>query len=761
MSDQSSPSTFFRANKAGSLATAIATPALFISPAAMAQTADTTAAAELAPIHVQGHAPESYDIKQSASKKYTAPLVDTPKSVQIIPAEVMKDQAASSLTDVLRNTPGITFGAGEGGNPLGDRPFIRGYDAQASTYIDGLRDIGATSREVFNLEQVEVVKGSDGAYGGRGGAGGSINLISKTAKLDDFTNASLGLGTDNYYRGTIDSNWQLSDSTAFRLNGMFHDADVAGRDMVNNKRWGIAPTITFGLNTPTRVTLSYYHMQTDDMPDGGIPYAYPTNKVQRDGSYMGIRETGPADVDRNNFYGLSSDYRKTTSDMATMAIEHDFSDRLTLRNTSRYTKSDQKYVWTQPDDSKGNVLNGKVWRRMNSRVSDVESLANQTELFGKFETGTLKHSFNVGIELSQERGKKDSLNVDRGPGNGSACNAGIGAPSGYNCTDLYNPNPNDPWVNSMNGGRAGKYSKSKTTTKSIYAFDTIEFNKQWQAGVGLRLDDYSTKFTNTPDADFAVSRRDDTLLNYQLGLVYKPADNGSIYVSYATSSTPANSMLGEGSDDMSLAPGRGNTGLNASDMAPEKNKTYEIGTKWDILDDSLSLTAAIFRTETTNARVTINGNGDYAMAGKKRVDGLELGIAGAITPKWNVFAGYTYLDAKLKDDGPVGTNDGNIFPNTPKHSASLWTTYKVLPKFTVGAGAYFVDKQYGNAANTAYVPSYWRFDAMAGYQFNKNLNMQLNVFNVADKTYYDKAFAAHYANMAPGRSAILSMNLSY
>ena len=751
MSDPTSSSPFFRANKAGSLATAIATPALFMSPAGMAQTTGTNQPAELAPIHVQGNAPASYDIKQSASKKYTAPLLDTPKSVQIIPAEVMKDQAASSLTDVLRNTPGITFGAGEGGNPLGDRPFIRGYDAQASTYIDGMRDIGATSREVFNLEQVEVVKGSDGAYGGRGGAGGSINLISKTAKLDTFTNASLGIGTDNYYRGTIDSNWQLSDTTAFRLNGMYHDADVAGRDMVNNNRWGIAPTITFGLNTPTRVTLSYYHLDTDDLPDSGIPYGYPR---------VGL--IGPLDVDRDNFYGLSSDYRKTTSDMATVGIEHDFSDRLTLRNTSRYTKSDQRYVWTQPDDSQGNVVNGRVWRRMNSRISDVESLANQTELVGKFDTGSLKHSFNVGIELSQEKGKKDSLDVKRGAGSGAqnSCRLGVGAASSYNCTSLYNPNPNDPWVNTGTGGPTGQYSKSKNTTKSFYAFDTIEFSEQWQAGLGLRVDDYSTKFTNTPSANFQVIERDDTLVNYQLGLVYKPAANGSIYVSYATSSTPANSMLGEGSETQSLTPGRGNVGLNAADLAPEKNKTYEIGTKWDVLDSSMSLTAAIFRTETTNARITLPNN-DYAMAGKKQVDGLELGVSGAITPKWNVFAGYTYLNAKLKDNGPTGTDEGNQFPNTPKHSVSLWTTYKVLPKLTVGAGAYFVDKQYGNTANTLYVPSYWRFDAMAGYQFNKNLNVQLNVFNLADKTYYDKAYASHYASIAPGRSAILSMNLSY
>lgn len=766
MQEQPQPTSLFRVHITGSLATAIATPALFMTSfSAVAQKTGSDAVAELAPVQVHGQSPASYDVKQSASQKYTAPLLDTPKSVQIIPQELMQNQAASSLTDVLRNSPGITFGAGEGGNPLGDRPFIRGYDAQGSTYIDGLRDIGATSREVFNLEQVEVIKGSDGAYGGRGGAGGSINLISKTAKPDDFTRASLGIGTDHYYRGTVDSNWLLSNNAAFRLNAMYHQADIAGRDTVDNKRWGVAPTLTLGLNSPTRATFSFYHLQTDDTPESGIPYAYPSSWINDGGNnrkkpgYQANRtQTGPANVDRHNFYGLTSDYRKTTSDMATIGIEHDFSDKLTLRNTSRYTYSDQEYVWTQPDDSQGNVLNGRVWRRMNSRASDVNSLANQTELVGNINTGALKHSFNLGIELSEERSEKTSLNVER---NSSAiCARGIGSASSYNCTSLYNPNPDDPWVN-LKDGRANPLAKtkSKAITRSLYAFDTIEFNEQWQAGVGLRLDDYSTTFTDSPTNGSKVITRDDTLINYQLGLVYKPASNGSVYVSYATSSTPGNALLGEGAESQSLTPSRG-AGLNAADMAPEKNKTYEIGTKWDVFNNSMTFSAAIFRTETTNARITLPNN-DYAMAGKKQVNGLELGVSGAITSKWNIFGGYTYLDSKLKDDGPIKKDEGNVFPNTPKHSFSLWSTYKVLPELTVGAGAYYVAKQYGNTANTTSIPSYWRFDAMAGYKVNKNMDLQLNVFNAFNKTYYDQAYSAHYASIAPGRSAILSMNLAY
>lgn len=753
-----SEDTFAVTSLSGSLAAVLATPALFLAPAAQAQSGGQ-GVTQLTPVQVQGDALVPYDVKDSASTKFTAPLLDTPKSVQVIPQEVIQNQAASTLTEALRNSPGITFGAGEGGNPLGDRPIIRGYDAQASTYVDGMRDIGATSREVFNLEQIEVIKGSDGAFGGRGGAGGSINLISKTAKAENFTAASLGIGTDSYYRGTIDSNWLLGEKTAFRLNAMYHDADVAGRDMVNNSRWGVAPTITFGVNTPTRVTLSYYHMQSDDLPDSGIPYAYPSTKVQRNGSFMGVTQTGPASVDRNNFYGLSSDYRKTTSDMGTIGIEHDFSNRLTLRNMTRYTYSTQDYVWTQPDDSQGNVLNGRVWRRANTRASRVDSLANQTELTGKFETGSLKHSFNVGIELSKEEGKKDTLAINRGSGSGAtnACKS-LGAASNYNCTSLYDPDPHDPWVNTLDGDRVGQPTRSRTITKSIYAFDTVELSSQWLVNGGLRLDRYETKFTNTPANKYQVIKRDDTLLNYQLGLVFKPADNGSVYVSYATSSTPSNSSLGEGSDNVPLAPGRGNTGMNAADMAPEKNKTYEIGTKWDVLDRRMTLTAALFRTETTNARVTLP-SGDYAMAGKKEVNGLELGFSGSITPAWQVFGGYTFMKSKLKDG--AGADEGNAFPNTPENSFSLWSTYAVTPDFTLGGGAYYVGKQYGNTTNTTYIPSYWRFDAMAGYRFNKNWNLQLNVFNLFDKTYYDKAYPAHYANIAPGRSAILSVNMRY
>ncbi|GAA0494957.1 TonB-dependent siderophore receptor [Pigmentiphaga sp. GD03639] len=740
---------------------AAAISALTFVPAAQAQAQSANSAdaprtsGQLAPITVRGEAESAYKADQSASQKFTAPLLDTPKSVTVIPQEIIENTASTTLTEALRLTPGISFGAGEGGNPLGDRPFIRGYDAQSSTYIDGMRDIGAVTREVFNLEQIEVIKGPDGAYGGRGGAGGSINLITKTPKAEKFTNATLGLGTDNYKRATVDGNWLLGDSMAFRLNAMAHDADVAGRNGVDVSRWGIAPSFTWGLNTPTRVTLSYSHIQTDDTPDSGIPFMYG-NRVP-----AGVTAIRPVTVNMDNFYGLKSDFYKTRSDVATARVEHDISSNLTVRNTLRYTSVDQRYVWTNPDDSQGNVNDGRVWRNAKSRTGGVHTIANQTELFGKANLGGYEHSFNTGIEISREKSDTGSYTVARtlpSPNNTGAatCAAGVGAPSGYNCTDLYNPNPNDPWNGSTVEGQRNNHFKA--TTFSVYGFDTIKLSEKWLTNLGARVDNYKTGLVS-PTADVG---RSDTLFNYQLGLIYKPAKNGSVYVSYGTSSTPANSTLGQGSESQGIVPGRNGVGVNAKDMAPEKNRSLEVGTKWNVLDNRLALSGAIFRIDTTNARVT-QPDGTYAMAGNRRINGFEIGASGNITKAWQVFGGYTFLDSEVRDLGrDTAAASGQAFPNTPKHTATLWTTYAINSDFSIGGGVFISSKQYGsNAAVRRYIPGYTRFDAMAAYRINRNVSLQLNLMNLTDKRYFTTTYSTHYASVGAGRAAILNLNLKY
>ena len=370
-----------------------------------------------------------YKVDKAASPKFTAPLVDTPRSVTVIPAQVIKDTASASLTEALRTVPGITLGAGEGGNPLGDRPFIRGFDSQASMYLDGVRDIGAQSREVFAVEQIEVVKGSDSSMGGRGSAGGSLNLVSKLPTSDRFIAASGSLGTSDYKRITVDINQPLNENIGVRLAGMWHDQGVAGRDAIWSKRWGVAPSIKFGLEGPTSLTLSYYHMESDELPDSGIPYLYNSSNAP-----AGTTDSQPAEDfttiggvkvhrPRGAYYGLKDrDFRKNNVNNVTARLEHEFDGGITLRNTTRYGRSTQGYVWTQPDDQQGNVYGtnaanpatagGYVWRRANTRYSYNEGIINQTDLFGETSLFGLKHSFAASVEFAHEKAGVGSYVTD-------------------------------------------------------------------------------------------------------------------------------------------------------------------------------------------------------------------------------------------------------------------------------------------------------------------------------------------------------------
>jgi catecholate siderophore receptor len=745
---------------------ALAVLATLVSPLALADGGNKDVDPTIPKVEVTGAARRDVQAPvASNSDKFTAPLLDTPKSVTVIGQEVIAQTAAVSLTDALRSVPGITIGAGEGGNPVGDNVFIRGYNAQTDTYVDGIRDSGSQSREIFNLEQVEVVKGPNSAYGGRSSAGGGINLISKSAQLENFSNASVGLGTDQYRRVTGDLNRTLGDNAAFRLNVMAHEANTPGRDIVGGDRWGIAPTVSFGLNGPTKAILSYYHMSSSEIPDTGIPFNNPFASgpnVARNG------DGTPIKVARETFYGLvNRDFRDTETDIGTIDLRHDFGNNLVLRNVTRYGKSKNDFVWTQPDDSKGNVvLYGTVWRRANTRVTDTETMANATSLSGKLATGGIKHSFNTGVEISRESTERSAYLFTPGTNNpltNTFTCPTSGAATLYNCTTTNNPNPYDPWVYTRSVSPA--LTRVKTNTRAVYGFDTIEFNPQWMLNLGLRWDAFKTALDTMAGPTTAATRArvDTSFTTYQAGLVYKPSTNGSIYVSYATSATPPGNDGGDGLDALTVA---------VQNLQPQESKNFEVGTKWEVLNSRLSLNAAVFKSEMNNARVTAP-DGTTQNVGRKELKGLELGFSGKLTNAWQVFGGYTYLDGVVADNGylNVGTTaapvyvvspyNGNVFPTTPKHSASLWSSYAFNKSFNAGLGMNYVDRVYANINNTKYAPSYTRFDAMASYTLNKNVSFQLNVQNLGDKLYFDRVSSPHYAGVGPGRSASLTANLKF
>jgi catecholate siderophore receptor len=732
-----------------SLAAAIAVPALFISPYASAQSADGVT--QLSPVRVEGEG-SSYQTTTVPSPKMTAPLLDTPRTVQVVPKQVIQDQSASTLQDVLRNSPGITFGAGEGGRPGGDLPIIRGQNSAGSIFLDGIRDSSTQVRDTFNLEEVEVIKGPDSVYSGRGGAGGSINMISKTPKAADFTEGTVQIGTDNNYRATIDSNWRLDEKAAFRLNVMGTKGDVPGRDnAVDFERWGVAPSLTLGVGTPTRITLSYYHYQDDSMPDYSIPYDPKTGQP--------VTET--MGVSRKSFYGLTGrDFMKTRDDVASVDLQHDFSDKLQLRSVLRYGRGTTDFAATNPDDSKGNVPKGLVYRALKSGYYVTKTFASQTDLTGEFETGSLKHSFDLGFEYSNIKQDKDGYTESGVPTNGNCTQVST------MCASLWDPDPHVSYPGSLQ--RNGNPARYNTDTVAVYGFDTIKFNEQWQASLGLRWDNYRTSGSNiargrndpaSAPAIYSTSR-EDNLFNYQVGVAYKPMPNGTIYATYGTSSTPSAIASSAVSDAATLT---------SQSLEPEKSRTVEVGTKWQVFDDRLTLSAAAFQDIRKNTSVAVSAT-ETEQVGEAKVRGIELGFSGSITPRWNVFGGYTFMNSELTKGAFNSGAVGQDLPNTPRNAFSLWTTYKVLPKLTVGGGAYYVDKVYGNSDSaknadgtpkTRWVPSYWRFDAMAAYEFNENVSAQLNVLNIFDETYYTKAYAAHYAALGTGRAALLSLRMRY
>jgi catecholate siderophore receptor len=663
---------------------------------------------------------------------------------------LIAETGSTSLVDALRTVPGITFNAGEGGQPAGDNLKIRGFDAYADVFIDGIRDAGSQTRDVFALEQIEVIKGPGSAYSGRGSSGGSINLATKKPREEGFVTTNFGAGTDDYTRVAVDTNFRFGDSGGFRLNLLAQDADVPGRTAVTTSQAGIAPSLAFGIGEPTRVNLDFYRYETDGIPDYSIPYSRNATNTAPEGE--------PVDVARENFYGLvNRDFQQTGADVRTLQVAHDFEGGITISNTLRYGRTTNDYIVTNPDDGRGNVPNGFLLRNPKSRNSATTTYANVTDFSGQKTIGRIAHSFAFGLEVTREQMFNQPYVVTTTfAGNAvtafpTSCSApgAVGATSLYNCTTLDNPNPYDPWTGAISPSPST--TDVDTDTASAYAFDTLDFGTRWALNVGVRYDDYDTaqnSFTGTTPV--RLENQSD-FWNYQLGLVRTVAENGRLYVSTGTSSNPSGNTLGDGTE---------NIAVTNQDLEPERDRTYEIGTKWAFRNERMSLTSAIFTIETENARAAVTG-AVQATVGDERVEGFELGLSGQINDKWEMFGSYAFLDSEIVGDGPVATNDGNEFPNTPRNSFSLWTTFALTQRFTIGGGASYVDDRYGNVANTVSIPEYWRYDAMAALRVGERMNLQLNVQNLTDEVYYVRPYQSHYAALGAARSAVISATLDF
>lgn len=681
-----------------------------------------------------------------SSPKFTAPLVDTPQTIAVIPKDVFNQQGAASLADVLGNTPGITFLAGEGGHVSGPNSFaMRGFDMSGNLFIDGVRDSGNYGRDIYNLEQVEVVKGPAGDNG-RGNAGGYLNLSTKSPQNQAFGSATASYGFDEYAsierkRATLDVNQPLANGgTAIRLNALWQDGGVAGRDFAEKNAWGIAPSVGFGLNGPTRLVLAYQHDEQRDLPEfghlGGIV----------DGTATSVRPFNS--VDRSRFFGLLSDYDDVTIDVASARLEHDLSPTIRLTNFTRFSTTDRDALYTVPAslDQRPDAVTGEqteiVVANRQAFAREIETLSNQSNIAAQFSTGAVDHAFAGGLELVREDGTtlRDWTGLGVGadlskPVNVNTSGAPI-EPTTVVGTNPYAPNPAREIT-----GYAPTYrfiDRVRVDTAALYAHDTMRFGERWQATGGARLERYKATYdiedrTTGTVVPFEAS---DTLLTGKLGLVFKPAPTGSIYASWGNSAQPpgTSSLSNDNGSRNNGTPG--STGQNSPNAKPQRSYNYEIGTKWELFERRLSASVALFRNERSNISVATDPNGVPTAYGDQTVQGIEAGVSGYLTANWMVFGGLTFLDSENRNTVNQ-TQDGSELNWTPNYSGNLWTTYRLPFGLTLGAGTQYTGEARVslNQTSTGVLPDYWIVNAMASYAVSADLNIRLNVTNLTDELY--------------------------
>jgi len=723
-------------------------------------------------IDVQENAGNGTGYQASAPQvsRIPTPLLDTPQTVNVVTQQVLQEQRLTSMEDALRTVPGITFSAGEGGNQ-GDTPIIRGFAARGDIFRDGIRDPGWYTRDLFNVDRVEVYKGPSAFAFGRGSTGGAINLVTKLPTnspvpyIEGFVTGTTAGG----YRTEVDAQGK-KDNVTGRIAAMYQDMPTPDRDHVGVKRWGVAPSIKIDLNSETRAVVSYIYQGEESVPDYGVPYlpapvrSPTTGALTSQGYYGNGQATTPIPVPRSNWYGVASgplaDVVKTDTHIGTIKLERDLAPDLKISNATRFVSNNRFAINTAPRSllqadnatavTPGYPVDQMTIGRQHFQIETNNTLlTNQTDIGGKFYTGSFLHTFSAGFEATRETRYQQRA---RGVGpSGNASN--LCDPVQLACrTSAYYP------VDTSFGGYFGGWNTSlstETTTIAAYAFDQIKLNEYFEVLGSIRQDHYRAEFGDPGNATFAnrdLSRTDD-MTSWRVGGVFHPTKNSSVYAAYGVSFNP--------SAEFGVLSSAVNNAASPL-LDPEKNTTIEVGAKADFLNNKLSLTGAIFRIEKTNLRIPSdpsNTNAALVLDGLARVDGIELGIAGALTDKWQIFAGYSYLQSEIVKTSNLAEL-GRALPSTPHNNFNLWTSYAITPDLTIGGGVQFQDDAFANTTNTAYVPAFWKFDAMAAYKVTKNSTLQLNVYNIGDAMYYAQYYAGH-AVPASGRYAALSYRIRF
>ncbi|MEA3029649.1 MAG: catecholate siderophore receptor [Sphingomonadales bacterium] len=750
------------------------------------------------------------DERELESPKATSDLLDTSQTITIISDQVLRRQNLLTLRDALATIPGITFGAGEGGGGYGDSINLRGYSASNDITQDGARDGAQYSRtDPFNLQQIEIYNGANSVFNGSGSVGGTINLVSKVPRRDNLTILSGAIGTDDYFRGTVDGNRRISPQVAIRLNAMLHGNDVPGRDVEHYRRWGIAPAITFGIDGPTSLTLAYVHQSDDNIPIYGVPY------------FLNQLNDGPLpEADDSDYFGYRNlDEQEARVDRLTATLRQDITDRVSLRSLARWQKVDQ---YTQTSSAEGIwCLTGTGRQPVPADATASQGLACPAGLAPGFyrpsgPRGRVRDQSNElwysQTDVRVESGRAGALH------NILVFGASFGwedygietaelarNPDGSAFTPLPIDSIADPaalYTGPINYTVTAR-SRGDSNNQAIYAFDTFEIGPMFELNAGVRYEWAEATFVNVAlpayppgtvpltAAQRAPQISDDRLFSYRFGAVFKPTPQTSLYVAYGNARTPTSATvrLGCGTPAAAGAP-------DPCRAAPETARNYELGAKADLLNRRLQLTAALFRNERSNFRIASNdpiAPTLQVVDGRSRVDGLALGVSGNVTPEWSLFANYTWLDGEvlqsvsdfcLANPRPDCLNSaaipdpqaGDRLIQTPRHSGSLFTTYRLPFGLQIGYGLTYQGGFATHQRNLLLRTQYFTGDflihrAFLSYEIRTGLTAQLNVSNFTDERYFTNvrnnanvmsgAVTGGWAAPGEGRSAVLSLFYSF
>jgi catecholate siderophore receptor len=641
---------------------------------------------------------------RTATRTDTA-LVDVPQSVSVVTRDLIQDQAMQGLVDLARYVPGAGVAQGEGNR---DTIILRGNSSTSDFFLDGVRDDVEYFRDFYNIDRVEILKGPNAMVFGRGGAGGVVNRVTRQANWEPVRELSLQGGSWDNKRATFDFGDEVGPNFAARMTGVWEESE-SYRDGFELERKGVNPTLAFALGEATVLRVAYEYYDYDRVADRGIPSLTDDDPLTLDRPFRTDESTFFGDPGRSPTFA--------TVNQGSVTIDHAFSDDVHIRNRTVYADYDKFYqnVFAGgPVDPESGLVDLAAYNNQQLR----ENFFNQTDLTFSAVTGSVAHEFLVGAEFGEQVTDNRRM-TGFFDGGATAFAVPAGDPT-VSVPVTFAPSETD----NDNHGRA--------TIAAVYVQDQIQLSPQWLAVVGLRYDSFDMDFTDFRATGARFDTSDD-LLSPRGGLIYKPAENVSLYASYSMTYVPRS-----GAQLASLS-------ITNQMFDPEEFENIEVGAKWD-LNPSLALTAAVFQLDRKNVILPNPNDPDPAasfLVDGQRTEGLEVGFSGQVSEAWSIQGGYAFQDGQLTADF-----GGTDLAQLPEHVASLWNRYDFSPSWGVGVGVIYQSDMFAAADNTVELPSFTRVDAGVYYAPSERIRMQLNVENLLDEEYYPNAHNNN--NITPG-----------